>query len=277
MNFVTRTIYGAALQTAMFLKLPYVIDPKSTLNERFEILQDQDLPDGQYPGARYFAIGSGGHRNYSGADGEGLTTEVQHLATNAAGYRPLPFILRAITDDLTPTQRARYALRRVETHNGQSYVAYYLRRIDMSSVTIEKQIRTTNEDGSVTPIAFVPSDENLTPVPPELPNVGVNVLAAKSAVVSAQLPINMSPDEIREFMDAVTIIRGDVNYAIISEILLCTGFDRVIQLPDTSNFNEAIGVQVAAFSNTLHTARFISEGIDSHIDAGANEPLLKVL
>lgn len=275
-NFVTRTFYGNDLQTCQFLGLPYVIDPKSTLNERFDILKEQGLPDGVYPRARYLSIGLGGHRNTTGAQGIGLTTEVPYLATNASNYKPLPFVLRAVNDDLAPSQRARYAMRRIETHNAESYVAYYLRRLSMDGVSVEKTILTKNEDGSVTPTPFVPSDENLVPTPPVMTNEGVNLLLAKNGVINARVPLIMSTDEMKELQDAATIIYGDPAYAIISEMTLCTGVDRVIQLSDGSNFNEAICVQSAAFVNTLHQARFTNDGIDSAINVGVSEPLLKI-
>lgn len=276
MENVTRTIYSSYIQAHQFLGLTLELPPNSTLNQRLNILPDAVVPEGVWPWARYFCIGLGGHAQTAGADGIGLTREVQHKATDAAQYKPLPFVLRAVNDDLTPLERTKYALRRLETHNSVNYVAYYLRRIDMDGVVVEMQIRTQNEDGSETITTFVPTTDDLVPTPPDLDNLGVNPLEGKHAVVTARLPITMNADEMKELMDAAKIIYGDERYAIISELALCTGADQVIQLSDSSNFREAIGVQIATHTNTMHIAKFTQEGIDSYIDVGANEPLFKI-
>jgi 5-oxopent-3-ene-1,2,5-tricarboxylate decarboxylase/2-hydroxyhepta-2,4-diene-1,7-dioate isomerase len=51
--------------------------------------------------------------------------------------------MRPLTSDLSASERANYALRREETHNGTVYACYYLRRLDLSSVTPTLELRTT--------------------------------------------------------------------------------------------------------------------------------------
>lgn len=273
---ITRTIYAAELQTASFLGIPYVISPKSTLNERFNIQAASVIPDGVYPTAGYYAIGFGGHANTTGADGTPLTTEVPHLTTDVSNYKPLPFVLRNVNDDLTPLQRSRFALRKLETYDAESYYAYYLCRIDKTGVVTQKQIHTLGEDGTTTVVAFIPGDSNLVPVPPELSNAGINVLQAKHAVVTAPLPISLSLSDIDEIKNAALIIYGDERYALITELALCTGVDKNITLTDTTTFKEAIGVQIAAFTGAGYQLRYINENLTTNLDVGVSAALLKI-
>ena len=78
MTNVTRTIYASALQSAQVLGIPYDIVDNTTLNEKFGIL-DGIHPTEGYPVMQYLAIGRGGHRNASGADGASLTRLNTHL------------------------------------------------------------------------------------------------------------------------------------------------------------------------------------------------------
>lgn len=274
----TRTIYGSALQVAEQLKRPYVIKPFTTLNERFGIQAESVFPENVYPGVGYFAIGNGGHQSVMGADSIPLSKQVQHRATDASLYKPLPFALRATNNDFTPLERSKYGLRRVETWGGQTYYAYYLKRIDLTNVVVDMTLVTVDPlDGTEQPSNFVPSSENLVPTAPVLFNTGTNILTSDYVTCSSRLAISLSALEVKEIMDACLIIRGSVDYAIISEVAICAGVDKVILLEDNTNFNEVVGVQVVSFINDMHQLPYSADGVTSLLDLGTNEPLFNIV
>jgi hypothetical protein len=277
MEKTVRTIYSSALQTAQMLGMPLVIAPNTTLNERFSVQTDAVIPDGTYPRVKYFCIGNGGHRLSVGADGIPLARENQHWPTDASCFKPLPFVLRATNNDLSPLERSKYALRVSETHSGISYYAYYLKRIPMNGAQVALELRNVATDGTTTAVTFVPTPANLVPLPRNLTNAGANILTSDYITCAARLSISLAEQECTEILDACKIIFGDDSYAIISEMGLCSGLDKVILLPDNTNFAEAIGVQVTSFINTVHHVKFSSSGISGYFDLGSNEPMFSMV
>lgn len=273
MEPVVRSVYGAALQTAMLLGVPHEIKPNSTLNERFDVEKNSVHPEGVWPRVAYFCIGNGGHMLSSGVDGIPFVKSRQHEATNANLFKPLPFVLRLVSDDLTPIQRAKYAMRRQETHSGQTYYAYYLKRLDNTSLDVTMQTRIIDK-GITTTSDFIPSTADLVPQPPALPNTGAIPVTSTYITVSTLLALNMTAEDCKELLDAASIIYGDQNYAIISEIGLCSGVDKVIALNDGSNYKESISTQIVSFISAFHQVSFTASGISGLFDIGSNEPLL---
>lgn len=272
---VTRTVWGSSLQTAMFYGIKLDIPKYSTINERHQVEATAILPDGIFPTIKYFGIGTGGARIVAGADGNPRTEEIQHQADDASLYKPFPFVLRSIDNDLTPLQRTKYAMRVIETFNNQQYVAYYLKRMDLSQAVLNRESRTIN-NGVTTSSMFTPTAANLVPTPPAISNEGANIITSDYIAVYSEVPMVFTKEECDELLNASLIIYGSEDYAIISEISICSGLDKVIQLPDSSNFNEAVCAQVVAFVATFHAIKFTNDGINGKYDVGVVEPLLKI-
>lgn len=279
MENTTRTLSGAYLQTCAYMKLPFELKANTTLNEKFGIQAEVTLDIGTVPSMRYFSIGIGGHTFSVGANGVTKNDIVQHRATDAALYKHLPFVLRAMNNDIDVTERAKYGLRRIESHNGAQYIAYYLKRIDFTNVEAGVEYTSIENDVS-TVVDYVPSAANLNPTPPTLSPTGVNLVTGDYVSATAKLTLTFSKSEIQEIRDACMIIYGDDNYAIISEIALCSGVDKVVTSPSINNgsinFNEVIGVQITAFANTLVPAKFSTDGAEIALDVGSCEPLLNL-
>lgn len=279
MDNIVRTVYGSYLQSCQLLGLPFALATNSTLNEKFGV-QAGVLPNsGVLPTCRYFAIGNGGHK-LSVTNGLYIPEPIQHMTTDAALYNHLPFVLREPSNDLTQAQQANYALRVQEVHNGVNYIAYYLKRIDFTNVAASMQYKTVNSDGSITTTPFVPTTANLNPTPPNLSPTGVNVVTGDYVMASAPVPITLTADDVTEILNVANIIYGDPNAAIVSEIALCSGVDKVISVGGSGqpsfNFNEAIAVQVDSFINTFYALNFSQDGVDNIVDCGAVEPLYKL-
>lgn len=271
MENVVRTVYGSKLQTAQYGKSSFTADENSTLNEKFSI-QSGIAPTG-IPAVGYYAIGLGGHKTTVGSDSIPLVKTVEHLATDAALYKHLPFVLRTTDNDLTTTERAKYALRKTVTIDSIQYYAYYLKRLDLTAAVPTIKLQTTN-NGVTSTSTFVPTADNLSPTAPDLTSSGSNELTSQYAIVSATVDLVLTQAEVEEIINAATIIYGDSAYAVISEIALCSGEDKSITLSNGDLFTEAVCVQVCSHISTFHMLAATSTGVDGTLQIGSAEPLL---
>ena len=277
MRIITRTVYGSLLQTSLLLGLPFEVAANSTLNEKFDIQSGVDLADGQIPEVGYYCIGNGGHRIVTGADGIPYTTPINHRARDAALFNHLPFVLREVDNDLSIAERARYALRRAETHNGRNYFAYYLKRIDVTNVNSEMN-HTTVQDGVSETVPFVPTNDDLNPEPPEMPSTGVITTDGNYLSSSAIVPIDFTEKDVEELVNVSRVLYDNENRAVISEIGLCTGMDKTVTGSaggsGSFNYKEAIAVQIATHITGYYPVGFTNRGFNLQIEAGATEPML---
>lgn len=271
MESVVRTLYGSRIQTALLTGKMPDIQQYTTLNEKFGIQAGQAPVE--IPTLNLMTIGNKAHTSVDGAGGVSLTKFREHVSTNAALYGHMPFVLRELANDLTPAERAGYALRAQVTYNSQQYIAYYAKRFDLSTGTITSKIRT--QTGNVQSFAtHVPSADDLNPTPPVLQSGGVNPLENKYGIVSMVVPMVFTAAECAEMLEAARIIYGDESYAIISEVGLCTSDTKQISLPDSSFFNEAVAAQIASFIQTYYQVASSRGGINATLNIGSAEPLL---
>lgn len=276
MEFITRTIYGAALQTATLLGKTPKINPLSTLNTKFGVMADVLPGVADIPVMGYMAIGIGGHYYSVGSNNIPKPEPIQHRSRDAACYTHLPFVLREITNDLTAAERANYAIRRPETHNGLQYYAYYLKRYDLTNAELDLEYVTVDGD-TETPAPFEPNSGDLNPVPPDISSTGVNVVSGDYLQATSKLDLSLSEWDADELKNVATVLYGDPGYAIISEIALCSAINKDTTVPGPGNtnipFTEAIGVQVVAHVNAFYSMNFSPNGVEILVDAGASEPL----
>ncbi len=281
-NTITRTCYGAYLQTLQLLDLPYTEILHTTLNEKFNINNGVIVPAGETPFLQYVGIGNGGHSMVIGANNVAVPQPVQHLPTDAALYNQLPFVLRLPSNDLTLAEQAGYRLRTLVSYGGISYVAYYLKTLNLLNTeggitsNVPSMMYNTVSSGTVTATSFTPSAANLNPTPPSTSTTGVVSTTGDYIAATAKVPFVMTTFDITEFLNVANIIYGDPSYAIISEIALCSGLD----YSTTATFNgvsqtytDAIAVQVMTFISSFYAAQFTNSGINLLMDVGAVEPL----
>lgn len=275
---VVRTALAGYIQSGQYVGLPLASLPNSTLNQKLGINQDLDITSTDHPAVRYLAIGNKGHGFSVGANGLVKWEAKHHTARHTGMYGQLPFVLRQVNNDLDAAQRARYRLRRIEEYNGVSYVAYYLRVLDLSDVLTSLELRTV-VDGVTTSTPYVPTLDDLNPVPPVLV-AGQAVTTTGDYIASTtKVPFVMSSDDIREFIDACKIIYGSDGYAVISEMATVAGVDRVVPgdfSGQTANYTDVVRAQVTSFISTGFIADFQTDGFTLKIDIGNVEPLLNV-
>ncbi len=276
MDNTTRTVYAALLQTNLFLDLPHNYATHSTLNEALGI-NSNILPNtSEKNSLKFWTIGIRGHQGDIGTNGLLLVKPIPHRATDGNNYYTLPFVLREVGNDLTPTERAKYALRKEEVISGVTYIAYYARRIDFTGVTSGMKLITVDSQ-SETVSDFVPGVSNLNPTPPTLPNTGTTIVSGEYVAATARISIGMTPQEAQEFRNVCDILFQTTDYALVSEIALCTGVNRSIQYtngPTTISMNEGIGVQVATFIPSMnHLNSSSNNGFELELDVGVREPM----
>ena len=280
MENISRTIFAGLVQTNSFLGLAQQYPEKTTLNEKFDIQANQIPNQTERPLMRYYTIGLGGHQNSAGADGIAISRPRQHKAIDGANFKHLPFALREISADLSTAERQKYGLRKIETIQGKSYIAYYAKRIPMEGVQAKMQTHTYEEGSLVRVDDFIPDDSILNPVPVDISNTGINVIDGQYAVVSAPIVLSLTNAEIDEILNAAKIIYGSDDYAIISEIGLVTGVNRSVTVTNPGigsfQFNEVIGAMISHHLNVLYPLKFVNNKLDIDIDVGAQEPMFKI-
>lgn len=277
MQEFVRTIYGAELQTAQLLGKPVVIRANTTLNQKHDIQAATTVADTDKVAMKYAAIGNGGTRVVQGVNGIARLKAVQHEPRHAALYNQLPFVLRLPNDDLDAGQRSKYRLRKYESHDGTTYVAYYLKVLDLEQTSPQLELRTVS-NGTTTSVPYSPTLSDLNPTPPVVDD-SVLTSTGNFIAATAKVPFTLTAWEIEEFLNVCNIVYGDDGYAMISEIGICSGVDRAV----TGDFNgtstgytEAIGVQICTFVNTSIPVKFINTNFTLMLDTGSLEPLLEL-
>lgn len=276
MELYRRTVYGADLQTCQLLGLPYTPKPHTTLNEKFGINAAASIGVNEKPIMQYVAIGIGGHTAIAGAGGKIKIHPVQHSASDAALYEHIPFVMRPLDNDLSSTEMARFALRKVLTHAGVDYAAYYLRRIDLAGVSTKYKKKTVLA-GVETVTDFVPDASCLSPVAPTTAP-GANTTDGTYIYATAQVKIAFDAFDITEILNATKLLYGQEDYAILSEFGFCTGIDRQMQAQgnggSTFNMNEVVCAQVFCHVFGLQPAYMQKGGFEAIYDIGISEPLM---
>lgn len=272
---VTRTCYAASLQTTKYLGLtPFRVVAHTTLNEKFGIENGTAPAVGESPNVRYLVIGNMGHYTVKGPDGADEVANRIHRSNDAALYNHIPFVMREVGSDIPADRRDLYCLRTIESHGGKNYIVYYGRRINTAGVQPQLlELEVIN--GVVTAKPYVPTVDDLNPIPPVISNSGTVIGSNKTVSASAIVKVNLSAEEIRDITDAHRIRTGSIRSPIISEMGLCSGVDKRVTAPGQGfQYLEVIACQVNVFISTNHPIGYNSSGLDITFDIGGVEPTL---
>lgn len=279
MEKVTPTIYGIAVQTALLMGITPTFAPKGTMNAYFNIRENDTLGANDKYAVSYVAIGNGGHKHKTGPDGFPLTGRNYHNPGDVSCFKPMPWVIRPVANDLSESQRTRYALRRMETHNGQDYFVYYLRRLNKSGASVN-MIQQHVQNGVVTQNPFVPNDDNLRPTPIQVTTSTGSTIETDGdyLVTSCVNNIVIDENDAAELRNVADIVYGDPEYAIISELVIVSGSDRMVTGPGPGNtsvsYTEAVCCVPVSFMLTKVSMVDSNMGETFTVDVGAHEPLL---
>lgn len=252
-----KTVYFAMLQLAKTLKRDHEVLQYSTLNEKLNIQSGVALAAGEEPDLTYMTIGRGGYVNV-GTNGRNT---LMHKVTDACLFEHIPFIIRETSNDLDPSERTRYRLRRLETHGGVQYFCYYGLKLDFTSATPTVSKITVNA-GVQDTVPFIPTAGQVAPTPVTLDGAGRPITTSNTSIsVDAPVETTLTSNDLQEIRDACEIIYGNASSAIISEIAYCSGVDRQVTSTEggvSVTYMESIACQPCSFVNddinTLYTS-----------------------
>lgn len=273
---VCRTALAVALQSSKLIGKPMEFPANSTLNELFNINPEAHNGQTTLPNLMYYCIGRGGHRAFTDPDGEVVLDPIPHSTRDTGLYRPVPFVLRPINNDLTVDERNNYRLRRMETHNGQQYYAYYLKKLELPTNGVELLIETV-VDGVATATPFQYSRDDLSPTPPELSPTGTIVAAAQSVRASIRIEVDFNEWDTNEYYNVCRILKGTDQHAMISEIGLVSGIDIDVSADVNGSqvsIREVAGAQINVFISIPIIVASANRGFMHAFDLGEGEPLL---
>lgn len=262
--------------TTKMLNRPFSVLPNSTLNQKFNIHANELPSINEYPSLGYIGIGNKGASYEVTNNGYVLTTPIPHLPRDASLYNFIPFVVTDINNDLSATERLRYRLRVPMTIEGVTYVAYYLRTLDIQDVIPSVELRNVDNE-VITTNSFVPTLSDLAPNHPNLSNPNLNNPNGDYLVSTAKVNFKLNQTDIANILDACNILYGDPRYAVINEIALCTGVDKILQGTfggTTSNYTDVISAQTAAYISQYHALSANTTEVNVLLDVGAVESLL---
>lgn len=281
MELYTRAYPGFVLQLAQYFGIPVPVLQHSTLNELHDINASATLGTNELPRVAYLAVGNGGHVNKTGINNFPLMSNLIHRSRDTGMFNQLPLVLRPLDNDLTDIEREDYALRAIiEIPNDGPHIGYWLKRFDRSGLQIKVQDRVVDDQQNTLITPFLPTSDDLKPPPVELDNSGINSVKGKyvSATVSVNIPFTAFDAE--EMLNVCRILYKSEDYALLSEMALCSGVDRITSTSDglggTITMNEAICVQIANHIPILQPVFSQRNGFDLASEIGSIEPLLNI-
>lgn len=297
----TRTIYGAVLQTANLFNTPVEVPEFSTLNEAVNdsvvlpfqptistagsfISADYDFVNDR-PTVGYFCIGNKGRTSVIDAQGVVNTPLVKHGALNGNLYGLIPFVARPIDDDLTPSEQARFRLRKVVEVDTELFVLYFLMKMPEVTTAPQPTIKVIENQVVVSTTPFSPTIQNLRPVHPT--NAEINASGGTYASVRAPITIPFSVQDAQNAVDAYELLYGSDGASFISEIGIVSGVDKLVtgRYPNTgtqtiipvsgTTIHEAKAAQIILVAAVELPIGNLSSDITISFDIGAAEPLYR--
>ena len=205
------TVLGAYNMLNAFIPLQYFANIETTLNAKYNKFPSQEPTSP--PKLQYFGIGIQGYYNNND----------EHVKYNPDNrnmdlYTPIPIRMVPASADLTPIERAKYRMRVQKTVNGESYICYYLKRIEWDPSYV--QLIQVGTDGTESTYVLDPG-EYLSPTPIRGTTGGQMTTADAHVIVRA---VGKCQVTLKELAEAMSVLYSK-DYCIISEVGYYTGCD----------------------------------------------------
>jgi len=275
----TRTGFGSVSQLANWLGCPQPAEyiNGATLNAKLQIQQGQGLGTGETTRLVGIMLGVGGLTYSTATNGRTRQSTVPHKPVDGAPFEILPLCVRDIGNDLSVTERQRYALRQIKNINGVDRIIYNARRMSFRESVIKMQERTTI-NGSTTARDFAPDASVLNPVPTVVSTENVNPLEGVSLVATARLNLVLDAFDVNEIINAAQIVYGSENDAYVTEVQLLQGVERQVdggtgQAGQTVSYTELIACQVGQHITSRIFIPDFRDGYSSSYEIGGADPM----
>ena len=277
MSNVVRTLWGAGLQSSLFLKTQYEVLPFTTLNEKHEIQKGVLPAPGETPTEMLFVMGVGGHYYEDNATSIPKIKYYRHEPDHAALFRQLPMVKRLLSNDLTQEQRQQYAGRKVVTEKGIKKVEYWAKRLNLTDVET-KYYRITTVNGVEDIKPYVPDSTNLNPQPKKTPADSSITTSNVKLAVSTIVKIQLTPFDVSEWLSVCNQELGDAEFGIVSEMAIVSGVNKIVQSEASGgasfNFQEVIAQQITSFLDARYDLVGANLGVEKVLDLGDAELLM---
>lgn len=218
-----RTIYGLDLELTRLAGKQYNVIDNTSLNEKFNVLTEEAVPENVYPTLKYFAIGVGEVDIIESNTGYSYS---KHSPVDAALFKHIPFVMKPLDEDLLPSEQERYRFRKIETHNGINYACYYLRAIETFELKDDFYKVSTSEGLSGLSIFDTNTDILLNPIPKDRSRHVLDPDTAEYILKVMKIEFSLTNTEITDLREVLTLLQYTENN--ITEIGLCTGIDKVV-------------------------------------------------
>lgn len=246
-----RTTWGAVAQTAAWSKVPQTFLAGTTVNEKFEIFQNESIDsENDFSEMSYFGFGRGSTYMKVLSDSSSQSENYLHEPLDAVLFLQQPFVLRDLDNDIPAEKRAKYAIRCIVNVEGTDKVAYFLKKLDKSTSAIEVNTvvpATDTTEETSTPVVSDPRYLNPTPTKADAGNVRTDGAYVR---VSLLLQSKMDAWDIAEMLNAKQILTGNTQLEI-TEVGLFTGIPKTVSSSITGEavvYEEALRAQLAMVS-----------------------------
>lgn len=237
-SYATKVLLPGKLELCQMLPVTFEPDMNTTLNYKY----------GVFPGVkpveptkiRYFGYGIRGR--YIVND-DALTAAYKPLADEMNLYQQIPFRLVPADEDISAAEKTKYRMRVKTTIGGVSYIAYYLKMID-----IEDKVRYTRIDPKTNEeIPYELDPSKLNPIPVKLNDSGTTDATIQEIKASVKGKVTITGKEVVEAINV--LFKGDLRYAVVSEFGFYTGEEKLVDDVTSTGVNfsytESIYTQLA--------------------------------
>lgn len=250
-QIVVRTGVGVMAINSCITKKPFTLLKYSTINEAHHILEDESI--GQHNGEdfclKYYGIGIFGSK-CAGTNPTTGTSKLQinqHTPVDHNAFLPIPFAVRPLDGDFDDITRKKYAMRAIEEIDGIQYACYYLKLINYDGWE-PKELEITRDPvtGDEKVEDYIPSPENINPVPIDITSQGSVPLSDTYINTTGLLDLSLNESDMQELINACTIKFKDPGVAAINEWYICASIP-------TTNTGPAAGGATVTYDESLST------------------------
>lgn len=267
-----RTLYALDIEEHRKFNIHYTPIVNTTLNEKFGVEVNTTIPNGQWPIISAFAIGVGGYKTIDASKEYNYS---EHSPLDAALFQHVPFVMKKISEDLTPGERSKYRMRCVENVNNIEYVCYYLKTISTPELKqgfhVIKTISDNISVSSTTMSLLDTTDKSfLSPTPIDKKLTFENKDNIKYVTKLNKLTFSLSVSEMEELENVFKL--RNINTNSITELAICSGVEK-----DVSYGKELIATQIyfhlgVTFDMTQLLLK--NKSLIQSINLGGLEPML---
>lgn len=252
----------------------------ATIPERAQYIQPEYNPETETRDLKLgvIMIGRGAHSLAIDEENEAYAITYPHRATHTGLFKPLPFIMRKVSDGLSEEDKLLYCLREIAEIDGVLYEVYFGRRFTAIENEIIEVIETVEDGKVIDEITYEPTVNDLYPVPEAM---DVDSKGAFMRTYSS-IPVGFTPEQAEEVINCCELLYGNRNKAVVSEIAWCFGKDKPVSrirseegdsiLTASPGTREFAACHMGIVESTYKPIVF-SGGIDDIKNIGISEPL----